>query len=96
MTREEWIERLKSSTDEEIKDSLAAGRYGGAHIDLAKRELERRRELKAEAARGEEMDIARSAKDAAWESAKAAKSANRIAWIAIGISVISALVVLLG
>ena len=48
-------------------------------------ESERRRE----ASQAEQIDIARSAKDAAWEAARAAKTANAIAMIAVAMAIIA-------
>jgi hypothetical protein len=59
-------------------------------------------EEKAKAARAEGVEIARSAKDAAWEAVKTAKGsnkiaedANRIAMLALAASMISAIIALL-
>jgi hypothetical protein len=51
-------------------------------------ESERRRE----ASKAEQLDIARSAKDAAWEAARAANKANIIAAIAVVMAIIAIII----
>ena len=51
-------------------------------------ELERRRE----ASQAEQIAIARSAKDAAWEAARAAKKANTIAIIAVTMAIVAIII----
>jgi hypothetical protein len=53
---------------------------------LAQRDQESER--RREASQAEQIDIARSAKDAAWEAARAAKKANTIATIAVVMAII--------
>ena len=51
-------------------------------------ELERRRE----ASQTEQTDIARSAKDAAWEAGRVAKKANTIAIIAVTMAIVAIII----
>lgn len=72
----------------EVRARLARKVYLGAEAALATAWLERR----SEASSSEQLDIARSAKDAAWAAARAADTANSKATIAIVIGAISLIV----
>jgi hypothetical protein len=72
----------------EVRARLATKVYVGAEAALATAWLERR----CEASSSEQLDIARSAKDAAWAAARAADTANSKATIAIVIGAISLIV----
>jgi hypothetical protein len=49
-------------------------------------------ELRREASQAEQIDIASSAKDAAWEAARAANKANTIAAIAVAMATIAIII----
>jgi hypothetical protein len=49
-------------------------------------------EQRREASQAEQIDIARSAKDAAWEAARAAKKANTIAIIAVTMAIVAIII----
>jgi len=72
----------------EIRGRLATKVYLRAEAALATAWLERR----SKASSSEQLDIARSAKDAAWAAARAADTANSKATIAIVIAAISLIV----
>ncbi len=89
MPNEEFLDKLKKSTDQKIEDNLAHGAYSSDHRPIAERELERRRREGSDAALAEQIDTAKSAKDAAWASANEAKGANTRATIAIVVSILA-------
>ncbi len=72
----------------EVRARVVTNAYLGATRALALAWLERR----SEASNVEQLDIARSAKDAAWAAARAADTANSKATIAIVIAAISLIV----
>jgi Mg2+/citrate symporter len=72
----------------EVRARVVTNVYLGATRLLALAWLERR----SEASNAEQLDIARSAKEAAWAAAQAAETANNKAKIAIAIAIISLIV----
>jgi hypothetical protein len=83
-TKDELIGLLDYRSEQEIETNLAKGIYGADKRPLAELVLARKKLARVEAQRTEEMRIARSATEAAWESAKEAKGANtRATWALI-------------
>ena len=93
---------LDKLSESEVRRKLEAGDYHGpkdeAHILaqrwLANKEGDRER-LKA-ATRTDEVEIARSAKDAAWVSAGEAKAANKRSTIALWVSGLAVVIAAVG
>lgn len=88
-TQDDLIALLDARAEEEIETNLAKRIYGEDKRPLAELVLARKKLARLEAQRGEEIEISRSATEAAWESANAAKDANRRATWAIIISIAS-------
>jgi hypothetical protein len=76
---EELFRHFESRGEQHVRDNLAAGHYVGFKRKCAVEWLERFERLRADASHSEEIEIARSAKDAAWDAAAAAREANRLA-----------------
>lgn len=83
--------RFADLSDEAIRKNIAEHVYGEDNKRRAEAVLASRDQLRREASQAEQMDIARSAKDAAWEAAKAARSANTRATIALVTATVSAI-----
>jgi hypothetical protein len=88
-TKDELIGLLDYRSEQEIETNLAKGIYGADKRPLAELVLARKKLARVEAQRTEEMGIARSATEAAWESAKEAKGANTRATWALIVSIAS-------
>ncbi len=96
---------LEKLGEDEVHRKLAIGDYGPhdrPQVALVKEWLRKKAQervdaesLRNDASSREQMDIARSAKDAAWEAARAAKAANTRATIALAIAAISIIVAII-
>ena len=75
--------------DHEIEARIKQSIWSREKLVYAQHVLDRRALNRAKDAQAEQTEIARSAKDAAWESAKAAKGANARATIAIVVSIVA-------
>ena len=82
--------------EEWVREGVAQCRWGERNLPFVQLWLERRESARNDASNAEQIDIARSAKDAAWEAARAAKSANTIATLALIAAVIAIAVSILG
>jgi hypothetical protein len=87
---------LDGLQENEIRARTKAGIWRDEKRRFAELYLEDKAMARATAARAEEVAVARSAKDAAWASAKAAKGANTRATWAIGVSIASVLIAAAG
>lgn len=76
-THDEFLALLDYRSEQEIEINLAKGIYGADKRPLAELVLARKKLARLEAQRTEEVGIARSATEAAWESAKAARPRTR-------------------
>jgi len=103
--KEEFWAELDEVGETEVRVRLATKIYGDINNkgSLAREWLMRKdqaresaRELRNEASRVEQIDIARSAKDAAWAAARAAEKANTRATIALIIATISTIIAIVG
>lgn len=83
-TREEFWAELEEAGEEEVRARVNTGRYtsGNKKRELAQQWLDKKvheraelSERRKEASQSEQIEIARSAKDAAWSAAEAARSA---------------------
>jgi hypothetical protein len=87
------IHQLDELGEDEIRLRLKAGNvYGKWKAAYLESELERRARARNDSSQTEQIEIARSAKDAAWAAATAAREANRHARSANAIA-ITALIV---
>lgn len=90
----EWDEFHESHGEAKVRMLMQGGAWPQfLHLRavqwLAKKDAEV--SARAEASQSEQINIARSAKDAAWEAARAAQTANKRATIALVIAAISAI-----
>ena len=83
-------DELDQLTDEEIEARLAAAVWVDDKRAAVLRYLEEKKLGKKNEARSAELEIARSAKEAAWAAASMAKEANRSANLAITIASVAA------
>ena len=83
LTPEEFFAKLEERGEQEIEANLAKGIYGADKRPLVELCLTRKKLARTEAARAEEMGIARSAKNAAWAAAAFAALAALAAVIAL-------------
>ena len=94
---EEFKARLEEWSEDHIRYLLATRKIrkpekvalANAHILRKDQEREDKLERRKEASVSEQMQIAHSAKNAAWASAAAAKSANRIAKVALVVAIVA-------
>ena len=77
--------------EDAVRHNLALGRYGEERRRLAQEWIRRKEATRADASNSEQIEIARSAKEAAWEAARAANIANTIAKAALVIAIIAAI-----
>lgn len=94
---EALIRRLEADGEETVREDLRKGLHT-SRDPLVRQWLAgktRAKEAKQEAFQAEQTEIARSAMQAAWVSAKEAKRANLLAWIAIVISIAAIVVAVL-
>ena len=87
---EKLEEELGQLTDEEIEARLAAAVWVGEKRAAVLRYLEEKKLGRKKEAQSGELEIARSAKDAAWAAVNVAKEANRRANLAITIASVAA------
>ena len=92
----DFIARLEGRGEAGVREDMALDRYGGDHIGWAKLWLSVIDQGRIDASQSESLDIARSAKDAAWAAAEAARdaahqaqSANRIAKLALAAAAVA-------
>lgn len=85
MVSDNEFERLGAA---QVRANIVTKVYLGADEALARAWLERRNEASC----AEQLEIARSAKDAAWAAARAAQTANSKATMAIVIAIISVVI----
>lgn len=85
------IAEFEELGEAEVREGLALGRYSMRRADAARTWLEGKAADRAHASLTEQIEIARSAKDAAWNSAKAAHSANTRATWALMVAIVSAI-----
>jgi hypothetical protein len=76
--------QLEEDGEEKVRDNLLSKRYGDVSNKKAFAEewLAQRERARNEASQSEQIEIARSAKDAAWEAAAAAREAAAAARLA--------------
>jgi hypothetical protein len=87
---DELYAELDPLPESEIERRLAQGIYGTEKKrQLVRLYLEQKATARAKNAQAEQTEIARSAKDAAWASAEAAKGANTRSTVAIIISIVA-------
>jgi hypothetical protein len=91
----EQLARFEEMGEDAVRIHVHTFSFNTAHQRLAikwlaqkDQELERRRD----ASQAEQIDIARSAKDAAWEAARAANKANTIAAIAVAMAMVAIII----
>jgi hypothetical protein len=78
--------KLNETGEAQVRINLANEVYGAQHAPLrpvVEEWLRQQEEKRREAAQSEQTQIARSAADAAWESARTAQAANKRATIAL-------------
>lgn len=81
--------RCREMGEEKVRRAIAQGGGTPEWIAFAKEwlaQFDHERKLSSQA---ESLEIATSAKDAAWEAARAAKNANTIATLALAVAVIA-------
>lgn len=66
-----------------VREGVAQCKWHDKNLPFVELWLQRRESARNESSKAEQMDIARSAADAAWEAARAAKNANIIATLAL-------------
>jgi hypothetical protein len=91
-SKEEFLAALDALGEEEVKARLAAGQYGREYLVMATVWLHDHERSRNRADRNEEIWIARSAADAAWEAARAANRASTIAASALVVAIISSII----
>lgn len=84
--REKFFAELDQLTESEIEARLATGVWREDKRPLVRAYLEQKKLAWAKAAQADQLEVARSAKDAAWAAVTEAKGANRRATIAIIVS----------
>lgn len=82
-TKEQFWAGLEKLGEDVVRERIIAKTYNDVRRGLAEEWLRLREEERMEASQSEQIDIARSAKDAAWEAARAAHNANIIATLAL-------------
>lgn len=99
----EFRRQLEQAGEERVRNALSRGGYAGQHEVFARKWLSDAKVRREETASAEQLDIARSNKDAAWVAAEAArdaareaKSANTIATLALIVAVIAIAVAVVG
>jgi hypothetical protein len=88
---EDILQGFEQIGEQAVWQKLAGSRYDEREGQLAARWLQRKDQERTDASVSEQTEIARSAKDAAWVSAEAAKAANKRATYAVIISAVSAI-----
>src|SRR3990172_2933812 len=100
-TRESFWAELEELGEEEVRTRVSTGTYssGNKKRELAQQWLSDSERARNEASQSEQIDIARSAKDAAWEAAKEARDAkkhariaNKIATAALAMAIIAMII----
>jgi hypothetical protein len=88
-----WFAEFEALGEEEIRKKVGLGRYSPQHQQAAEewlRQLDQarseERERRNDESQSEQIEIARSAKEAAWAAARAAETANKRATIALAIA----------
>jgi hypothetical protein len=78
--------------EEKVRANLARGLFREQKAADARHWLDQRQRSRKDSSEAEQIEIARSAKDADWAAARAAHRANIIAVIALTIAIISLIV----
>lgn len=94
-TKAEKFLEWEAEGEESVRTKYKLGNFAGDKKALVELWLEGKDQARREASQSESLDIARSAKDAAWvaaeaarEASRAASSANRLAKIALSVAII--------
>ena len=91
----EQFSRFEKMGEEAVRLRTLTGGFATTNQRLAIKWLaqkDQESERRREASQAEQIDIARSAKDAAWEAARAANKANTIAAIAVAIAILAIII----
>lgn len=96
-TPEEFWAGLEELGEHEVRTRINAGKYSNLNrkLQLAQQWLDDKERLRSEVSQAEEIDIARSAKDAAWAAAEQAREANRQAKMANRIAIAALIVAII-
>ncbi|HSG34462.1 MAG TPA: hypothetical protein VLA37_07995 [Sphingomonadaceae bacterium] len=94
--REQVWEECRKIGEERVKQLINDRIYNRRKQTWAEEWLEAQIRLRSEASQSESLKIARSAKDAAWEAARAAKTANTIAALALAAAAIAIAISIVG
>ena len=101
--KHELIKDLESGGEENVRNAFDKGQYRGQTEIVVRNWLAQKKAQRLDSVQVEQLDIARSSKDAAWESANAArdaaheaKKANIIAAVALAVAIIAIAVSVLG
>lgn len=92
---DEFLRQLDELGEAEVEIRIAQRVYGNRRKALAEQWLANQERSRNESSQAEQIEIARSAKDAAWEAARAARDANqhaKTANIIAAIALIAALI----
>ncbi len=72
-----------------VREQYEKQKFNAFKMRLAAHWLAERERARDETSQGEQIDVARSAMEAAWEAARAAKNANIIATLALGAAIVA-------
>lgn len=92
---QDFYKELEEAGEQAVRDKRAANLFASKKLGQIDEWLKRKDQDRRDLSQSEQIEIARSAKDAAWEAARAAKTANTRATIALAIAIVSAIAVII-